>query len=91
MTIGAPDQQLADLAARHRRGRVVDVRYPSLYVRHWDADRAELRRPVRRERRAQAGELGHAPQLDQRTAEPTLDLLHLRDRHRLAADCAARE
>jgi hypothetical protein len=40
---------------------------------------------------AQAGDLCHAPELDERHTKALLDLLHLGHRHGLAAYRAARE
>ena len=81
----APDHQLADLAARHRhcsrrRRRRCGPRHSGSAM----PIEPSFVRPVRGERRAEAGELRHAPELDQRAAEPALDLLHLRHRHGLA-------
>ena len=75
------------------RGIVADgsptsaMRASTMRKRH--ADRAKLMRAVRRKGRPEAGQLGHAPKLDQRAAEAPLDFLHLGDRHRLTADRAA--
>ena len=69
----------------------VDGGDPHLTIRKRDTDRAQRVRAVAGEGRSQPGDLGHAPQLDERTTEATLDLLHLGDRHGLAADRAAGE
>ena len=88
---GPADHQFSDFSARHGSRGVAGVGDARFVMGQGDADRAELVGTVGGEGRAEAGELRHAPELDQRAGEPPFDLLHLGDRHRLPADRAAAE
>jgi len=81
----------AHFAARRCFGCVRRVRNAGFAAWERQTDRAELVRAVRRERCAETSELRHAPQFDERTAEPPLDFLHLGEWHRLPPDRAAGE
>src|SRR4029077_19814189 len=86
---GAAYHQFADLSVWHRLAGVANVGDASIDVGERNADGAKLVRAVRRKRRTEARQLRHAPQFDEGTAETLLDLIHLCDRHGLAANRAA--